>query len=162
MDTVEEIFFLKTSIIPQWNIVFFKIMTIFFTIKTIHFKIKTISYKAVIIHSSSSKGVGDDRPIIDTRRDASLHAGRLEHDTRWSERDGRLDEAGRSVVTLRPTKTRRKRHETNMIGSFSICRETVDHTKYTAPRTDKPDETLEFLSDPNRTNDSIGQLAVLC
>ena len=75
--------------------------------------------------------------------------------------DGRLDEAGRSVVTLRLTNTRRKRYETNTIRSVSIGRETVDHTKDTAPRTGEPEETLEFLSDPNRTNDSIGQLVVL-
>ena len=48
-----------------------------------------------------------------------------------------------------------------MIGSVSICRETDDHTKDTAPRTEEPDETLESLSVSNRTNDSIGQLAVL-
>ena len=85
------------------NIVFFKIMTIFFTIKTKFFRIKTISFtiktislQSCHIDSSTPKGVGDDRPIIDTRRDVSLHAGRLEHDTRLSEMDGRLDGAGRS------------------------------------------------------------------
>ena len=141
--------------------IFFIIMTKFFTIKTISFTIKTISLQSCHIDSSTPKGVGDDRPIIDTRRDVYLHAGRIEHDTRMSEMDGRLDDAGRSVVTLRRTNTRRKRHETNTIGSVSICRETVDHTKDTAPRTEEPEETLEFLSDSNRTNDSIGQLAVL-
>ena len=98
---------------------------------TISFTIKTISIQSGHIDSSSPKGVGDDRPVIDTRRGVSLHAGRLEHDTRLSEMDGRLDGAGRSVVTLRPTNTRRKRHETNTIGSVSIGRETVDHTKDT-------------------------------
>ena len=144
-------------------------MTIFFIIKT-NFsqlrqflsKLRHYRYKAVIIDSSFPKGVGDDRPITDTGRDVSLHMGRLEHDTRLSEMDGRLDEAGRSVVTLRLTNTRRKRHETNTIGSVSIGRETVDYTKDTVPRTEEPDETLESLSVSNRTNDSIGQLVVLC
>ena len=141
--------------------IFFTIKTKFFRIKTISFTIKTISLQSCHIDSSTPKWRRRRQTIIETRRDVSLHAGRLEHDTRMSEMDGRLDDAGRSVVTLRPTNTRRKRHETNMIDSVSIGRETVDRIKDTVPRTEEPEETLEFLSDPNRTNDSIGQLVVL-
>ena len=107
--------------------------------------LRQFRYKAVIINSSYPKGVGDDRPIIDTRRDVSLHTRRLESDTRLSEMDGRPDEAGRSVVTPRRTNARSKRHATNTIGSVSICRETDNDTKDTAPRTEEPDETLVFF-----------------
>ena len=75
---------------------FFIIKTKFFTIMTISFTIKTISLQSCHVDSSTPKGVGDDRPIIDTRRGVSLHAGRLEYDkgclkwtVDWMKRGGR-------------------------------------------------------------------------